>query len=131
MGHSACSSYRAMPLSPLRPCPGRCGALTRGGRCPQCASQSTQAREARRPVLSERGWYHTPRWKALRKRFLAEHPLCACGCLKPADTVDHIRPHRMDEALFFDWNNLQAMTAACHSAKTAREDGGFGNWRSA
>jgi len=45
--------------------------------------------------------------------------------------VDHIRPHRGDPSLFWDRsNNWQALCSMHHSAKTAREDGGFGNrWR--
>lgn len=71
------------------------------------------------------------RWRRLRERFLFEHPLCE-ECLKrgravPATDVDHIRPHRGDEALMWDEENLQALCHACHSRKTAAEDGGFGN----
>ena len=71
------------------------------------------------------------RWRRLRERFLFEHPLCE-ECLKrgravPATDVDHIRPHRGEEALMWDEENLQALCHACHSRKTAAEDGGFGN----
>lgn len=71
------------------------------------------------------------RWRRLRERFLSEHPLCE-ECLErgravPATDVDHIRPHRGDEALMWDEENLQALCHACHSRKTAAEDGGFGN----
>jgi 5-methylcytosine-specific restriction protein A len=52
------------------------------------------------------------RWQRLRIAYLAQHPLCEC-----------------DEVLLFDWDNLQAMTKACHDRKTAARDGGFGNPR--
>lgn len=80
--------------------------------------------------------YKTARWKKLRKAQLAEHPLCQCpacgeGRLRvtPATVVDHDRPHRGDEALFFDPSNLVSMGKTCHDRKTARRDGGFGNAR--
>ena len=41
--------------------------------------------------------------------------------------VDHIIPHKGDEALFWDEDNLQSLCTPCHNQKTAREDGGFGN----
>jgi 5-methylcytosine-specific restriction endonuclease McrA len=60
-----------------------------------------------------------------------EHPLCIY-CLKqdkltPTQEVDHIVPHLGDKDLFWDEKNLQALCKPCHSAKTAREDGGFAN----
>lgn len=78
---------------------------------------------------SERGYGY--RWKKLRDRFIAKHPHCV-ECLKQgimtlATDVDHIVPHRGDPALLYDENNLQSLCKSCHSKKTAREDGGFGN----
>lgn len=67
------------------------------------------------------------RWQRLRLAYLAAHPLCECGCMRPATVVDHRRPHGGDHALIYDWANLQAMTKACHDRKTAGQDGGFGN----
>nr|DAE96978.1 MAG TPA: HNH endonuclease [Caudoviricetes sp.] len=51
------------------------------------------------------------------------------GEIVPATEVDHIIPHRGDQKLFWDMSNWQALCHNCHSAKTAREDGGFGNKR--
>ena len=117
-----------MPMAALRPCPGRgCPQLTSGGPCANHAREQRKAREAKRLTLSERGWYHTERWKRLRLRFLAEHPVCAQCLRAPANTVDHKVPHKMDEALFWDWDNLRANCPSCHSSKTAKYDGGFGN----
>ncbi|HSR77580.1 MAG TPA: HNH endonuclease signature motif containing protein, partial [Xanthobacteraceae bacterium] len=75
------------------------------------------------------------RWQKLRRAFLAAHPLCQCddnggaGCGYAAAVVDHRIPHNGDLALLFAWDNLQAMTKACHDRKTAARDGGFGNPR--
>jgi len=43
--------------------------------------------------------------------------------------VDHVRPHKGDPALFWDHGNWQPMCWPCHSRKTAKSDGGFGNPR--
>ncbi|ELK38933.1 HNH endonuclease, partial [Brevibacillus agri BAB-2500] len=44
-----------------------------------------------------------------------------------ATVVDHIVPHKGDMRKFWDRMNWQALCASCHSKKTAKEDGGFGN----
>lgn len=55
--------------------------------------------------------------------------------------MDHIVPHRLSnaldsgdatriaaaQALFWNSGNWQGLCSTCHSTKTAREDGGFGN----
>jgi len=72
--------------------------------------------------------YDTRRWRDhLRAAYLATHPLCECGCGHVATVVDHRTPHGGDDALLYAWDNLQAMTKACHDRKTATHDGGFGN----
>ncbi|HWL55465.1 MAG TPA: HNH endonuclease [Paracoccus sp. (in: a-proteobacteria)] len=37
-------------------------------------------------------------------------------CGANATLVDHIKPHRGDKALFWNWNNWQALCAPCHSS---------------
>lgn len=75
--------------------------------------------------------YCTSGWTAARNAYLQRHPLCVeCqsrGRLVAATVVDHIIPHRGDTKLFWDQGNWQTLCASCHSRKTAREDGGFGN----
>jgi 5-methylcytosine-specific restriction protein A len=70
------------------------------------------------------------RWRAARKHYLTEHPLCV-ECLKqgklvPANIVNHIVPHKGDWQLFWDKSNWQALCKTCHDSKTAREDGRWG-----
>lgn len=81
----------------------------------------------------ERGY--TYQWSQAREVFLKAYPLCTrCeqrGRLTPATVVDHIIPHRGDDDLFWDETNWQPLCASCHSRKTAKEDGGFGNRSSA
>jgi len=73
--------------------------------------------------------YKTARWRALRMviltrdRFTCQWP--GCG-LMTADTsqlvVDHKRPHRGDEALFWDERNLQCLCAPCHNSRKQRQE---------
>jgi 5-methylcytosine-specific restriction endonuclease McrA len=67
-------------------------------------------------------YYTKARWYHLRRAYLATHPLCECGCERPATVVDHKQPHRGDDALMYAWDNLQAMTKPCHDRKTATHD---------
>jgi 5-methylcytosine-specific restriction enzyme A len=77
----------------------------------------------------ERGY--GSRWRKYRESFLQEHPLCkTCGdsgILEASTVVDHIIPHQGDPDLFWNPDNHQALCTSCHSRKTAKEDGGFGN----
>ncbi|WP_231555339.1 HNH endonuclease [Paracoccus sanguinis] len=43
-------------------------------------------------------------------------------CGNPADVVDHITPHRGDEALFWNWSNWQALCAPCHNRHKQRAE---------
>ena len=75
--------------------------------------------------------YDTPRWKRERAAFLASHPLCAycdrVGRTRKARVVDHVRPHRGNEALFWDRGNWQPLCKPCHdSVKQSAEKGGSG-----
>jgi 5-methylcytosine-specific restriction protein A len=70
-------------------------------------------------------------WRKASKTYLKENPLCV-HCekedrLTPATEVDHIIPHGGDMKLFWDKSNWQTLCKKCHSIKTAKEDGGYGN----
>lgn len=122
-----------MPTRPLRPCahPG-CPTLVAQGRCPRherAQADTARASDHARGSATARGY--DGRWRAYRRRYLREHPLCAdcerAGRVTAATVVDHIVPHRGDAVRFWDERNHQALCQPCHSAKTARSDGGFGN----
>lgn len=69
-------------------------------------------------------------WRKASADFKALHPICCTpGCGKPTKMVDHIKPHRGDLVLFWDRSNWQPFCWRCHSRKTAKHDGGFGNRR--
>jgi 5-methylcytosine-specific restriction protein A len=87
--------------------------------------------DARRGTAHQRGY--SSAWRKARARFLREHPVCVmCPPAAPphaATDVDHKIPHGGNQTLFWDETNWQPGCHAAHSAKTARENGGFGNAR--
>lgn len=123
-----------MPYRPSSPCaePG-CNALTTRGRCDQHRrTVVSRTYERERATAAQRGY--GSRWRKASAAFLRAHPLCQCdecqeGKLRVRASVvtDHKVPHRGDMRLFWDSSNWQALSKTCHDAKTAREDGGFGN----
>lgn len=80
---------------------------------------------------SWRAWYKTSRWQKLRLSIL-QRDLYTCrvtGVLligkHPAPNsavVDHIKPHRGDEALFWDENNLQVVSKEYHDSVKQKEE---------
>ncbi len=115
-----------MPSSVKRPCPvPGCPELVPSGRCPRHAAEQ-RARDAARP--SRNGWHrwaaYPKAWRSIRAAYIAAHPLCEiCGA--PAQHVDH----RDGDTSHGEPSNLAALCRSCHSRKTARENGGFGNPR--
>lgn len=76
-----------------------------------------------RGTANQRGY--TYQWQVYSKRFLFEHPLCEeCkrhGRVAAAKVVDHVKPHRGDQVLFWDASNHQSMCLSCHGIKSAKE----------
>lgn len=77
------------------------------------------------PVKQEhKKLYNSLAWKRLRAAQLAEHPLCRVhlelGRTVVAIIVDHVKPHRGSEVLFFDADNLQSLCKLCHDAHKQR-----------
>lgn len=124
-----------MPMRPQRPCRASgCRVLHRNanGYCDAHVDQvKSFAREKPRESSAARGYGY--KWQQARAGFLVKHPLClhceAKGRVVVATDVDHIIPHKGDMTLFWDRSNWQSLCGPCHSAKTAAEDGGFGNAR--
>lgn len=71
---------------------------------------------------SQRGY--DSRWRKARHSYLSEHPLCVmCAAenrLAPATVVDHIVPHRGDQALFWDTKNWQSLCKWHHDSDKQR-----------
>jgi 5-methylcytosine-specific restriction endonuclease McrA len=76
-----------------------------------------------------RKWYKTARWQRLRMSIL-RRDLFTCqwrGCGRvEADTsllvADHRKPHRGDEALFWDADNLWCLCKRCHDSLKQRQE---------
>lgn len=70
------------------------------------------------------------RWQQARLDHLRMHPLCVycdqAGRVEAATIVDHVVPHRGDQALFWDRSNWQSLCAACHSSRKQREEHAHG-----
>lgn len=79
-------------------------------------------------------FYSTRAWRKVSRLYRTLHPLCEecsrVGRYEPATQVDH-RTARKDGGAPFDFANLHALCATCHSRKTATVDRGFGNQRKA
>ena len=120
-----------MPTAAPTPCryPGCPALLAAPGYCDKHLRSIRQQQDERRGSAASRG-YDT-RWRKARALYLSRHQLCAeCrrqGRTVAASVVDHIRPHKGNRTIFWDERNWQALCKRCHDAKTAREDGGFGN----
>ncbi|RSV20558.1 HNH endonuclease [Sphingomonas sp. ABOLG] len=88
-----------------------------------------QDRDRDRDQREWRKWYKTARWQRLRMSVLVRD-LFTCqwpGCGRiEADTsklvADHRRPHRGDEAMFWDPDNLQCLCKPCHDSRKQRAE---------
>ena len=103
-------------------------ALVATGRCAACKRGVEQSRRTSR----ERGY--SRRWEAAARAFRAQYPLCGMrpgglspvmsqchdqGRVSPAEQVDHVVPHRGDQALFWDREgNWQSLCRACGARKS-------------
>ena len=87
------------------------------------AERERKARlDQQRPSSEARGYDSA--WRAVRRQFLAAHPLCcvqACG--RPATDADHIQTIRERPDLRLHWSNLRPFCHAHHSERTARDQG--------
>lgn len=76
-----------------------------------------------RARAAENAKIYGPDWRKIRKAFLAANPMCVCGCGQRATQVDHIVSVRERPDLRLVWSNLRAMSASCHSRRTATDQG--------
>ncbi len=109
-----------MPYKPMKPCkyPG-CPNLTHDKYCENHRSTNKD-----RASSSQRGY--GSKWQKARARFLKINPFCVrCyekGKIVEATVVDHLIPHRGDQALFWDESNWQPLCKKCHDRKTMTEE---------
>ncbi len=87
-----------------------------------------EAKRKRSRIRTAAQSMYNSQWRKARGAYLNRNPLCVvCGL--PGDHVDHVEPHLGDVRLFWDRGNWQTLCKSCHSRKTSRSDGGFGNPR--
>jgi len=97
------------------------------GMKPRVAVLKTDHDTSRRHQHAWRKWYHTARWKRLRKQcFERDLFTCQeCGRVE-ADTSKLIGDHRLrhggNPALFWDLNNIQCLCKACHDGAKQRAE---------
>jgi len=89
-------------------------------RCSPVHQVEQTDRQAKRALAT-----NSSAWRRIRTRVLFEQPLCPnhIDRIVPATQVDHIDGNASNNAR----DNLQGLCASCHSSKTNREQGGFGN----
>lgn len=82
-----------------------------------------------------RAWYKTARWQLLRQLVLKRDKwtcqrtgeLCIGKGNEPnAPVVNHKRPHRGDQAAFWDIDNLEVVAKHVHDSEVQSEERGFG-----
>lgn len=75
---------------------------------------------------TERGY--TALWRKTRLMFLRAHPLCVMcegeGRITAATVVDHVVPHKGNEALFWNPANWQPLCKRHHDSDKARMEHG-------
>lgn len=86
--------------------------------------------ERTRPRDHTNGWYNLARWKRLRwATFKRDGFKCQmCGRIQPPQgnlVCDHVEPHRGNETLFWNPDNLQTLCKSpCHDKHKQRMERG-------
>lgn len=122
-----------MPYAPKSLCVVTgCPNMVPHGRCEDHRLEARRESDRKRPSASARGY--TYKWAQHARDYLRRHRECmSVECVqlpwwsRPAATdVDHLDGHGPNGPRGYDDTNLQALCHACHSKKTATQDGGFG-----
>jgi 5-methylcytosine-specific restriction enzyme A len=90
------------------------------------AGTPTRKPAPRRETRQARGY--TDAWLEYAEWFRRqpECVMCACGCRRPSEHVDHIVVAEPESDAWWDMENHQALARVCHTRKTLRFDGAFG-----
>ena len=66
------------------------------------------------------------RWGKARAAFLCRFPLCRMcfqeGKVVEATVVDHIKPHKGNDKLFWNEDNWQSLCSSCHSGAKQQQE---------
>lgn len=111
---------------PYRMC-NKCG-CTRLTHQSYCDIHRQEKNKDGRPSAYKRGYNRA--WQKASKSYLLHNPFCVrcleAGTHSKSEVVDHIKPHKGNQQLFWDKSNWQPLCKRCHDKKTVLEDGGFG-----
>lgn len=119
-----------MPMMPLKACRAQgCAEVSNSKYCAKHEATLGKTERAQvdkaRPSSVKRGYGAA--WKRLRLIVLRDSPLCImcqrAGKYTASTEVDHIDGDVRNNS----FGNLQTLCRSCHSSKTAREQGSFGN----
>lgn len=93
---------------------------------PQAERERKALIDRHRPSATERGY--DGKWKRESRAFLAlpGNDLCACGCGRASNMVDHRKAPKGDMKLFWARSNWQPYRRDCNSRKNIKHEGGFG-----
>lgn len=110
-------------MTRLRQLPGRLGA----GLAARIKSADVSRDHLRDRAQAWRRWYKTSAWQRLRWRVLVRDRFTCqiCGRVEHETSqlvADHRAPHRGDEALFWDEDNLQCLCKPCHDGIKQRQE---------
>ena len=100
--------------------PGCPGLAFEGPRCPRHTKEQERRRVRADPV--SRGVYHSVRWRRLRRDQLRKHPFCEWpGCMRVADTVDHVVTIHEAPERAYDPTNLRSLCRSHHGMAEAEK----------
>jgi len=108
-----------MPSAPKRFAPPR----------PQGVKILPTAKDQERSKKKTNPFYNSPEWREFRRGVIRERGYrCATpGCTKRGTHLDHRQTIIVNPARRLDRTNVDVYCHSCHSRKTAKHDGGFGN----
>src|SRR6185312_4677705 len=98
------------------------------------AERKARVRAYDRARADDHAFYCSSAWLYVRKQALVrdlyqcQEPQCGASVAgKREANVDHILSRQERPDLELELSNLRTLCQSCHSRKTARQDGGFGN----
>jgi len=99
----------------------------RGDYCPehrgQADNKSSKKRNGFHYLKPSQSVYNNNAWRKLRDEIIErDNYTCQlCGSTEGPMIADHIKPHRGDNDLFWDKDNLITLCKNCHDYKTRQE----------
>jgi|SRR5579864_2032219 len=107
--------------------PGCSGYAVERGLCADCLKNDQAPKQTASKFDQRNKWrhlYQLSRWRnRVQPAVIRRDPVCTICHHNPSEVADHIRDHRGDVQLFFDFSNLHGVCKECHDKKTGTEHG--------